>query len=209
MVKSTRCNLVSKTKVWPLIKNGLEMKEQFWKFQQRMNRNNSYWKANREIKIVFIEQLFLIVCILLWMFLTCFYSICVESTLSLLYNPLFLDNLPDHWFDLIDSTDVLIDCSWTNHDIKNKQNQKQISLAWWGWWWISSHIPLAWISITICLETFMKILDIELKIQEIVSKYFQSHSGVYALKNSRSRLFNKEGHHLLRNDPNFNILSFC
>ena len=29
----------------------------------------------------------------------------------MLYNPLFLDNLPDHWFDLIDNTDVIIDCS--------------------------------------------------------------------------------------------------
>lgn len=126
MVKSTRCNLVSKTKVWPLMKNGLEMKGQFWKFQQRMNRNGSYWKANREIKIVFIEQLFLIVCVLLWVFLTYFYSICVESTLSLSCNPLFLDKLPDHWFALIDSTDVLIDCSWTNHGIENKTRNRSV-----------------------------------------------------------------------------------
>ena len=55
----------------------------------------------------------------------------------------------------------------------------------------------------------MKILDIELKIQEIISKYFQSLSGVYALKNSRFRLFSKERHYLLVNNPNFNILSFC
>ena len=58
------------------------------------------------------------------MFLTYFYGIHVEATLFMLYNPLFLDNLPDHWFDLIDNTDVLIDCSWINHYIKNKRNQK-------------------------------------------------------------------------------------
>ena len=55
----------------------------------------------------------------------------------------------------------------------------------------------------------MKILDIEFKIQEIVSKYFQNLSGVYALKNSWFSLFSKERHYLLVNNPNFNILSFC
>ena len=54
----------------------------------------------------------------------------------------------------------------------------------------------------------MKILEIEFKIQEIVSKYFQNLSGVYTLKNSWFSLFSKERHYLLANNPNFNILSF-
>lgn len=69
-------------------------------------------------------------------------------------------------------------------------------------------IPYSVDMIAICLETFMKILDIELKIQEIISKYFQSLSGIYALKNSRFRLFSIERQYLLVN-PSLNILSFC
>lgn len=58
--------------------------------------------------VIFFKRRYLKNNIYLVDILTCFYSVCVESALSLLYNPLFLDDLPDHWFDLIGSTDVHI-----------------------------------------------------------------------------------------------------